>query len=283
MVVVAVTALTAVTEVEPAHHAVPLWGKVLLAAGFAVAGWIFAGLLGGLTASADEIPQNEPHHPAKHREHGHEQRGLLGGLVPTTLTSLVGTVDQVASTVTTTVNTVTSTVDTLTTTVTTTTTAVVQPIVGGFVPPTTVPKLHPGTGGTAPTRVATAPQPQPAPVARSAPQTTPAPALPVTVAVQQPVKNKQLLSRAVAPRAQQPVSEQLFQGKKNGPAPVPSAPDGQSCTAVAAHDGGGNTKHPLAIFGMRAGAPRVASIGLPRRHTQLDNSRDAALPTTSPD
>jgi outer membrane biosynthesis protein TonB len=264
----------AVTDAEPLHRAAPLWVKVLLAAGFAVAGWLVAGLLGGLTASADEIPQDDQPLPAKHHEHAPAQGGLLGGLVGTTVTTLVGTVDQVTTTVTTTVSTVTTTVDTLTT-------AVVQPVTSTLVAPiTTAPKQHETTVTKPQTRMETVPQ-QAAPAVTPAPLPAPAPAVPGTA--QQPVKHKQLPSPRVTPKTQQPVSEHLVQAKSSRPGPAPSAPDDQLCSAVAAHDGGGNTKHPLAILGARTGVAQLASIGVPRRPTQVDNSRDAALPTTSPD
>ncbi|TVT25697.1 hypothetical protein LWP59_01820 [Amycolatopsis acidiphila] len=272
------------TDAEATHRAVPLWAKVLLAAGFAVAGWLFAGLLGGLTASADEAPQGDQYTPAKHHEHAPAQGGLLGGLLDTTLTTLVSTVDQVTTTVNTTVNTVTSSVDTLTTTVTATTDAVVQPVASTLIAPlTSAPKQQETTASTVTkteTRIATVPQ-ETVPAAAPAPRS--APALPATVVAEQPVKHDQLPSPAVAPKTQAPASDHLVQAKNNQPVPAPSAPGGQSCSAVAAHDGGGNSKHSPAILGARTGVAQLASIGVPRRHAQVDNSRDAALPTTSPD
>lgn len=286
----------AVTDAEPLHRAAPLWVKVLLAAGFAVAGWVVASLLGGLTASADDTPQADPH-PAK--EHAHAPApggGLLGGLVGGTVNTLVGTVDQVTTTVTGTLSTtvtgtvgtltgtvgnLTSTVGNLTNTVTATTDAVIQPVTSTLIAPTpSVAKQQQTT--KAQTRIETVPQ-SAAPAVAPTPPPAPAPALPATVTAQQPLKHKQTTSPAVAPKTQQPVSDQLVQAKKGQPAPSPNDPGGQFCNAVAAHDGGGNTKHALAILGARSGIAQLASIGVPRQVTQVDNSRDAALPTTSPD
>lgn len=269
----------AVRDAEAGHRAAPLWVKVLVAAGFAVAAWLVAGLLGSLTASADEAPLGDQHTPAEttHHQKPPQQGGLLGGLLDTTLTTLVSTVEQ---TVNTTLGTVTNTVDTLTTTVTETTNTVLQPVTATLAPPapaTTKQQEPTESGATRQTRIETV-SPEPAPVVPPAPQ----PAQPVTVVPQQIVKYK-LPPPAAAPYQPATVSAPIAQPEDRHPAPLPSAPGGQSCSAVAAHDSGGNTKHPLAILGARSGAAQLASIGVPRRHAQVDNSRDAALPATSPD
>lgn len=274
----------AVREAEAGHRAAPLWVKVLVTAGFAVAAWFVAGLIGSLTASADEAPLGDQHTPAETTYHqkSPQQRGLLGGMLDTTLTTLTSTVDQVTTTVNTTLGTVTNTVDTLTTTVTETTNTVLQPVTATLAPPApAAPKQQEPTETAAgsQTRIETV-SPKPAPVVPPAPQ--PAPAQPVTVVPQQTVEHKQPQPTA-APYQPATVSAHLAQPKDRHPAPLPSVPGGQSCSAVAAHDSGGNSKHPLAILDARAGATPLASIGVPRRHAQVDNSRDAALPTTSPD
>jgi hypothetical protein len=275
----------AVREAEAEHRAAPLWVNVLLAAAFAVTGWLVAGLFGGLAASADETPQGDHHPPAetKHHHAAPHQSGLLGGLLDTTLTTLVSTVDQVTATVTTTVNTtvstVTSTVDTVTTTVTTTANAVVQPVTSTLVAPVTTATKQQETTAATQTRSETV-SPEPAPVVAPALPPAPVPAQPATLGPQQAVKHKQPRPAA---HPQATVSEQVLQAKDTQPTPLPSSPGGPSCTAVAAHDGGSNTKHPLAILGAGTGVAQLASIGIPRRHAQVDNSRDAALPTTSPD
>ncbi|TNC28514.1 hypothetical protein [Amycolatopsis alkalitolerans] len=257
-------------DAEVTHRAVPLWGKLLAAAGFAFAGWLVAGLLGGLTASADETPQGTE--PTLAGQVTQAQGGLLGGLLTTTVSTVEHTVDALTSTV-------TATVQTVTTTVTETTTTVVQPVTAALAPAPAAPapKQHATTKQTRaasapPKAVSTPPAPKPAPV----------PDRQAAVVTQPSLEHPQPPRPAAAPSTPAPVTEHVVRAKNPLPVP-PSAPGGQACSAVAAHDGGGNTKHPLAVLTTRSGIAALAPIGVPRRDAHAGNSREAALPTTSPD
>ncbi|MTD58726.1 hypothetical protein [Amycolatopsis pithecellobii] len=252
-------------DAEVPQRLVPSWGRVLLVAGFAFAGWLLAGLLGSAVASAEEPPQAD-------RPAAGQAGGLLGGL----LTTVTTTVQELTATVHTTVSTVTSTV---TTTVTETTKTVVAPVTSAPARTTApAPEKHKTTTQSRVDPVVTE-----KPVLRQVPR--PAPVRAVTVASQPPVGHKQQPARpaAVPPVRQAPVSENPVQAMTDPPAPTPSTPGGQFGSAVAAHDTGNNSKHPLAILGARGGVAQSAPIGVPRRHAQAGNSREAALPTTSPD
>jgi hypothetical protein len=274
--------VVAVRDAKTPHRAVPLAVKLLLATGFAVAGWLITALLGSPSASADEPPTGidtgQHHTAAEHKQHAKaapEKPGGLIGLIDATLTTLVKTVDQVANTVTGTVTSAVATADK----------AVIEPVTTTVLAP--APARHETTSTTrSRTEVTTTTGPSQAvapatvtPVASPVAQTPQPAAAPLQqpVVKHRPASLPHVISHFAA--LAHPVD-----AHGTAPAPAPTSPsDGQFCGIAAAHDSGNNSKHPLAILGARMGTTPVQSIGVPRQHTFVDNSRDAALPTTSPD
>lgn len=270
----------AVTDAGIAHRAVPLWAKLLLATGFAVAGWLLSAMLGGYTASADEATTNTDDTAVQPAA----QQGLLG-LLNTTVTTLTNTVH---STVSTTVTTLTSTVNQVTAAVTTTTSAVVTPVTTALSTPVATTTKKTSTADEPATKVQTKADTtteQVAAASAHAATEAPAPAAaPVHAAPAQPqtVKQREPVARQVV---HAPVSATVVtvQPRDDSPAPAPASPAGQVCGISTAHDGGNHSKHPFAILGACTGTAPLAAIGAPRRDACEENSRDAALPTTSPD
>jgi hypothetical protein len=272
--------VVAVRDAKTAHRTVPLSVKLLLATGFTVAGWLISALLGSATALADEPPTGtdtgqHQHATAEHKGHAkvaQVKSGGLIGLIDTTLTTLAKTVDHVANTVTGTVTSAVATADT----------AVVEPVTTTVLASTAPAPARHGSASTTRSRVevTTTETPQavaPATVAPIAQTPRPAAAPQQSVVKHRPTSLPHVIPHFAAPA--HPVD-----AHGTGPAPVPTTPgDGQFCGIAAAHDGGNNSKHPLAILGARTGTTPIQSIGVPRQHTFVDNSRDAALPTTSPD
>ncbi len=279
----------AVSDVKRTSRAVPLWARVLVAAGLAAAGWLLAGLLGGPAASADELPQGGEPDTSEHAQ----QRGLLGGLLGGTLDTLTNTVEQVTSTLQTTVTAVTQTVGGLTTAVTETTNAVVQPVTETLRAPVTTTPKHQDTENTRETgesAVQTRIEREPEPVRAEAPAPERTVSAPATPAVASAPEEHQVRHRehpvapAPGPRTEQaPVADHTVHADRDVPAPVPSGPAGQVCGVAPAHDGGSGSKHPLAILGTGVVTPELSPAGIAPRPTSTGGSRDAALPTTSPD
>ncbi|MBB2933589.1 hypothetical protein FHX82_000609 [Amycolatopsis bartoniae] len=225
-------------------------------------------------SSLSETQATQHAHPAA-------QGGLLGGLLGATLNTLTSTVEALTTTVQTTVDTVVLTVQDTVGTLVTTTGAVVQPVTSVLTVTGTQPETT--TATTVETRIETVPvETQTAQVPQAS---QPAPsAEPVLVVVEQHRPSvKHTDKQATTSRGRTAAGEPAFQARNDLPAPVPDSPAGQVCTIAPAHDGGSNTKHPHAILGTRTNADALSALGVQRPQDVVGNSRDAALPTTSPD
>ncbi|NKQ55063.1 hypothetical protein HFP15_19455 [Amycolatopsis sp. K13G38] len=265
---------------DSAHRTMPLWAKLMLTAGFAVAGWLLAAALGASTASADE--------PSGHDTTTAPQPGPargLGQLVGGTLNTVPGTVDTVLGTT-------LSTVQTVTGVVTATTQTVVTPVVETVVRPATdavaavtAPATKQKTVTTETradvTRAPVVVHETGKPAVAAPAQAAPAPSTPIAhreAAVPKP-------SHARRAPAVPPVSAitNPVRIRDEAPVPAPVQPQGQTCGVTVSHDNGGNSKNQPAILTTRAASADLLLAGTPRRATFLDSGRDPALPTTSPD
>lgn len=293
--------------------------KLVVAAGIAAAGWLLAGALGGGTASADDSPLDIGHSPShiQRTAKGDKQPqgpGLVGTLTGGVVNPVVGTVGNVTGTVTgalpqplgttlqNTVTKVTGTVTAATGQLAATADGLVRPIAGGLVQPivdqVVAPVIKPVTTvlTPAPAHRSTKPAVPAAPSAPTSPATPPAapaqPPAPQAAATQtEPatvvVKDAALHQASARTAAQLTDDVQRSavhaDGKSGQPAPLPDLPGGDSGTATPAHDNGGTGKSAPEGTSSVATASRFTSPGLSTGHALDDNSREAALPTTSPD
>ncbi|HVW43513.1 MAG TPA: hypothetical protein VHC18_19405 [Amycolatopsis sp.] len=265
-------------DVQTAHRALPLWAKLLLTAGFAVAGWLLTTALGGFTASAAESPNPNTTHDTGH---GPGLGRLLGGTLTTLTDTVRTTVDTtlttVTSTVTTTVTTVTNVADTATETVAPVANTVLRPVTSS----TAAPKHAKTSGSTTvtQTRADTTPAERPS-IVVTPPSAAAVPLAHAEPAAPQPSRHQARPVTAVS-KATGPAPD--VQARDGAPEPAPTQPSAPSSAVSVSHDSGGTSRHPLAILTTHASAADLQSAGSPRRGTFVDSSRDPALPTTSPD
>lgn len=250
-----------------------------------------------------------------------KQQGLVGTLTGNVVDPLVTTVTGVTGTVTSalpkplgatvqqTLTTVTGTVTAVTDQVAATTDAIVAPVAGKLVQPivdkvvapatdavvtpvTNTLSPHrgttdPGTGSGTPARQVApsvpASSPPATPAEPAAHQTAPARAEQATVVVKAGANRPAPAKTASQPDNAAEYSTVHATGQDNLPAPAPGLPGSQLANFVPTQDNGSNTKSPLGAIGAVTGAPQLTPAGLSIGHALDDNSREAALPTTSPD
>jgi hypothetical protein len=302
--------VVAVRDAETAR-AVPLPVRLLFAAGFALVCWFLGALSANFSAAADEPPPvtSTPHYSGPGfpglLSGGPPATGLFG-LLGTTATAMVGTVDQVSTAVGTVdqvstavgtadqVSTAVGTADQVTTavgkvdqvttavagrvanTVATAGTAVAAPITTILVLPAPVLAAEPAISAPRSDVATTA---SPRTVAEAAPGPAPQPVIREAAAPQQPVWHRQRPVRAPHPQA----AAHTVEARGTLPAPASPAPGSQVCGIAVVYDGGSNSKHPPAILGGSTSVPRLRPAGVSRQDSCADTGRDQALPTTSPD
>lgn len=265
--------VVAVRDPGTGGHAARLGLRLLLAGGFAVAAWAVGALLGTFTAAAHEAP------------HGPDNHGAPGETEPTPmaavtgkLTGLAGTVPGVTTEVT---GAVAPPVDTTLDGNVLTPVQAIAPLtslspLGPFRHRTgALPRSSLGALGSKALERAAAP-----PLAAPPPAETPPPQA-AGVGQERSRHAHFAPRRHAAPHVGTPVHDVNTRGSR--PAPAPLRTGDQVAGVAAAHDTGGNGKHPFAVLGSRPAPvdlrPSVRAIG----HDVLNDGRDAALPTTSPD
>jgi hypothetical protein len=257
--------VVAVRDAETGGRAARLGLRMLFAAGVAIIAWFFGALLGSFTASANEaVP-----HPDPNAAKGAGSEPVLLARVTGTLTGLVSEVDQAATHV---------------------TTAAVEPvrvtIDRAVAAPVPLIQLLPAPQLTSAPALPRFDAPEPRAATPMASAIVSAPSLSAGYArpegkAHQPIEHRRtFLSPSVQPPEK---SAEGTDGLDTTPAPPPVKPGDQTVAVAVAHDAGGTGKHPFAVLGSRPAPADLRPGGVAASHGVVPGSRDAALPTTSPD
>lgn len=257
--------VVAVRDAGNGARAARLGLRVLVAAGFGLAAWIVGMLLSGPTASADETQPAGGHDQTP--RHNLAAPKLLSGLADK-LTGVIGTVGQV------------------TTELTQITQAVVEPVQTTIELPAVQTLLPLGThiGDHHPVKSG-GPRPDEGPARAEVLDPPPpppdvAPAAVTSALPQHPSKPRRVTGVQLTQSVARPDS--TTHARQTDPAPPPLRSGDQAIGVAATHDGGAG-KHPFIVLGPRLIGADLRPGGVAAGRHVPHISRNAALPTTSPD